>query len=85
MRTPDSGIVEITLNGKQLRVSSASSVAAAVLAAEEFTFRRSVTGEMRAPLCGMGICYECRLTIDGEPHARSCQILCGDGMVIETA
>ncbi len=37
-------------------------------------FRRSVTGEARAPLCGMGICFECRVTINDQAHSRSCQI-----------
>jgi len=32
----------------------------------------------------MGICYECRVTINGEPHARSCQILCRPGMQVVT-
>ena len=36
-------------------------------------FRRSVTGEPRAPLCGMGVCAECRVTIDGRVQL-SCQV-----------
>jgi len=44
----------------------------------------ALSGEPRGPLCGMGICFECRLTIDGVPHARSCQIVCRDGMVVTT-
>lgn len=36
--------------------------------------RLSVTGEPRGPLCGMGICFECRATIDGKPHVRTCQM-----------
>jgi D-hydroxyproline dehydrogenase subunit gamma len=76
---------EIVINGKHIVVAPGVTVAAAVLSSGEAAFRRSVQGEPRGPLCGMGICYECRVTIDGELHARSCQILCRDGMVIETA
>ena len=47
-------------------------------------FRRSVTGELRGPLCGMGICFECRVTIDGEQHCRSCQTVCENGMDVRT-
>lgn len=36
--------------------------------------RRSVSGEPRGPLCGMGICFECRATVSGVPHRRTCQI-----------
>ena len=34
--------------------------------------RRSVTGEPRGVLCAMGICYECRLAVDGVAHRRAC-------------
>ena len=74
----------LTINGRPLRVPTGSTVAAAVLLAEVTTFRRSVSGEARAPLCGMGICYECRVTIDGQAHARSCQIVCAEGMEVQT-
>lgn len=61
-----------------------STVAAAVLKAGVNTFRRSVTGEPRGPLCGMGVCFECLVTIDGEAKWRSCQTLCRDGMDVRT-
>ncbi|HSR96643.1 MAG TPA: FAD-dependent oxidoreductase [Kofleriaceae bacterium] len=35
-------------------------------------FRTSVTGEPRAPLCGMGVCHECRVTIEGDAHQLAC-------------
>ena len=55
-----------------------------VLAAGVTCFRRSVRGEARAPLCGMGICFECRVTIDGVAHCRSCQSVCRAGMEVLT-
>jgi D-hydroxyproline dehydrogenase subunit gamma len=75
--------ISIALNGRPLQVTPGSTVAAAVAQAGA-VFRRSVMGEPRGPLCGMGICYECRLTIDGEPHRRSCQIICRPGMDVRT-
>ena len=59
-------------------------VTAAVLAAGVASFRRSVTGEPRGPLCGMGICFECRVRVDGVAHVRSCQTLCENGMDVRT-
>jgi D-hydroxyproline dehydrogenase subunit gamma len=76
--------VKISVNGADVVVSRGASVAAAVLTAGVTRFRRSVTGEARSALCGMGICFECRVTIDGEAHARSCQIICADGMIVRT-
>jgi D-hydroxyproline dehydrogenase subunit gamma len=76
--------VTLSINGQSLRVPVGSTVAAAVLISGETTFRHSVTGESRAPLCGMGICYECRVTVNGQMHARSCQIVCAEGMEVRT-
>lgn len=75
----------IYVNGRAVETREGTSVAAALLNAGVARFRRSVDGEGREPLCGMGICMECRVTIDGEPHVRSCQRLCEDGMEVETA
>jgi len=74
----------LTVNGTLISVKEGTTVAAAVLISGVPSFRRSVTGEPRGPLCGMGICYECRVSIDGEPHARSCQIVCRSGMQVVT-
>jgi D-hydroxyproline dehydrogenase subunit gamma len=75
---------DLTINGKSIRVERGTTVAAAILIAGETAFRTSVSGQPRGPLCGMGICFECRVTIDGLAHARSCQIPCEDGMKVAT-
>ena len=79
---PDS--VTLIVNGVPVSMPMGSMVAAAVLKSGAQTFRRSATGEPRGPLCGMGICFECRVTIDGEGHCRSCQTVCEDGMDVRT-
>lgn len=82
MADPASSIT-LTVDDIMVRVALGTTVAAAALIAGTQT-RVSVTGEPRAPLCGMGICFECRVTIDGVPHQRSCQILCAPGMQVTT-
>lgn len=75
--------ISLTVNGVTVTVPQKTTVAAAVLIVESAT-RLSVTGEARGPLCGMGICFECRVIIDGLPHQRSCQVLCNPGMKVIT-
>jgi sarcosine oxidase subunit alpha len=58
-------------------------VSAAMLSAGA-ACRISVSGEPRTALCGMGICFECRAVVDGVPHQRTCQLLCREGMRVET-
>ena len=75
---------EIQVNGRSISVPDGVSVAVAVFLAGETRLRTSVSGEPRTALCGMGICFECRVTIGGQIHVRSCQTTVRDGMVIET-
>ncbi len=82
LSTPDEAT--IIVNGEQLTVALGTTVAVAILIAGQQSFRRSVTGEPRGALCGMGVCFECRVTIDGLAHRRSCQMLCRDGMQVIT-
>lgn len=75
--------VSITIDGRRIAVAPGTTVAAAI-AGIGSAFRQSVTGEPRAALCGMGICFECRASVNGSPHTRTCQILCQPGMEIRT-
>jgi D-hydroxyproline dehydrogenase subunit gamma len=75
--------IGLTVDGAFVRVAPGTTVAAAALMAGHRT-RASVGGEPRGPLCGMGICFECRVSINGVRHQRSCQILCAPGMRVTT-
>ena len=75
--------VMITINGRQLEVIAGTVVSAAMLQAAE-PCRISVSGKPRTALCGMGICFECRAVVNGVAHRRTCQLVCADGMSVET-
>ena len=79
MANPESFVID--LNGRSTRVHAGMTVAAAILEAGVAS-RRSVRGDPRQPLCGMGVCYECRASIDGHAQQRTCQILCRPGMTV---
>jgi sarcosine oxidase subunit alpha len=76
--------VTLSVNGIAVTVPSGAMVSTAVAMTGVSLYRRSVTGEPRAPLCGMGICFECRVTIDSRAHCRSCQVVCQPGMEVRT-
>ena len=76
--------ITLTVNGVSITVRAGITIAAAVFEAVNGVFRKSVSGEGRGPLCGMGICYECRLTVNGTRYVRSCQVLCQGGMDVST-
>lgn len=78
-----SSLVSLKMNGVLVEVPDGTTVAVAAMLAGS-PCRISVSGTPRGPLCGMGICFECRVTINGKPHCRSCQILCESGMDVRT-
>ena len=55
--------IQIKINGKPVSVTPLTVVATAIAAEGIRRFRRSVKGKPRTPLCGMGVCFECRVTI----------------------
>jgi aerobic-type carbon monoxide dehydrogenase small subunit (CoxS/CutS family) len=91
-------MVTLSLNGSVLTVPAGTSVAAALLNRERLAppadshstgrrawhIRGSVGGQPRGPLCGMGICFECRAIVDGQPDVRTCQLPVREGMEIRT-
>ena len=79
-----SDLLQLTVNGRRVQVPSGSMVAVAVALADVSVYRHSVGGEPRAMLCGMGICFECRVTINGKAHCLSCQTVCEEGMEVVT-
>ena len=77
-------MIKLRINNREIAVRPGTTVAVAVMDAGFETFRRSVTGEPRGPVCGMGVCFECRLIIDGVAHQRSCNVVVRDGMEVVT-
>jgi sarcosine oxidase subunit alpha len=78
-----STMVTVHVNGKPVQMPQGAMLAAALLNAG-VPCRISESGEPRSALCGMGICFECRASVDGTPHQRTCQIVCHEGMTVET-
>jgi D-hydroxyproline dehydrogenase subunit gamma len=79
--------IALKVDGRVISVARGSSVVAAVALATGdagVVTRRSVGGGLRGPLCGMGVCQECRVTIDGIAHRLACQTLCAEGMEVVT-
>jgi predicted molibdopterin-dependent oxidoreductase YjgC len=76
--------VRVTIDARAVEVEAGTLVVAALAMAGLRGTRTSVSSQPRAALCGMGICQECRVTIDGQAHALACQTLCRDGQIIQT-
>jgi D-hydroxyproline dehydrogenase subunit gamma len=78
--------VTITVNGRPLDAYEGESIAAALMAAGRRAFRRTPLDQApRGFFCGMGICFDCLVTVDGMANVRSCLAEVRAGCVVEVA
>ena len=75
--------VNIVVDGATVQATAGDTLAATLANAGMPSLRRSITGENRGPLCGMGVCQECRVIVDGVAHSRACMVEVREGMRVE--
>ena len=81
----DAKLITVRVDGWPLGVPAGITVAAAVERASAGRGARvSPGGQRRQPFCGMGVCGECRVSIDGRAQRLGCQTACVAGMEIRT-
>jgi sarcosine oxidase, subunit alpha len=77
--------LKVMLNGQSVDAYEGETIAAVLLAAGIRTFRHTQKNKQsRSIFCGMGICYECLVTVDGVHAVRACVTQVTDGMKIDT-
>lgn len=76
--------ITITVDGVPTAAFEGETIAAALLASGAMRFRTSeVRGAPRGYYCGMGICFECLVRVDGSFNVRACMTPVREGMVVE--
>jgi predicted molibdopterin-dependent oxidoreductase YjgC len=75
----------VQIDGRPVTAHTGETVAAVLLAEGIRAFRRTPgRNEPRGVFCGIGVCYECLVTVNGAPNVRACVTTVAPGMVIET-
>ncbi len=77
--------IEFTFDGEKIDAITGQSVAAALLAANQRTLRRTrFNNNDRGVFCGIGVCFDCLVVIDGITNQRACLIEAKPGMKVQT-
>ena len=76
-------LLEISFEGRAVAAFEGETVAAALTAAGIRTLRTDDRGEPRGVFCGMGVCFDCLVRIDGRPNQRACMTKVAPGMRVE--
>jgi predicted molibdopterin-dependent oxidoreductase YjgC len=74
--------VTISVDGAPLEAHLGETVAAALVAEGDPAIRLTRRGAARGVYCGMGVCFECLMVVDGVPNTRACMTWVRDGMEI---
>jgi len=72
--------VTIILDGEPVEAFEGETVAAVLLARGEIATRRTAGGEPRGIFCGMGVCFDCLMIVDGVPNTRACMTWVREGL-----
>lgn len=75
--------VGITVDGEQVQAHLGESVAAVLMAGGSPMTRTTVGGQPRGVFCGMGVCFDCLVVVDGAPNTRACMTWVREGMRVE--
>ena len=84
-RPSGSATLAVIVDGEPVPAYPGETVATVLLALGRPTFRH--TDHLHAPrglFCGMGVCFDCLVTVDGQPNVRACVTPVHAGMVVET-
>lgn len=80
---PADDAIGLTFDGHPVLARRGDSLAAALVDAGELGCRETAGGDLRGVFCGMGVCQECLLVVDGVPGQRACMTAVRDGMSVE--
>ena len=73
----------ILVDGQPIPVRQGQTIAAALLAAGQRVFRHTQHGASRGLFCGMGVCFDCLVTVDGQSAQRACMTPVRSGMQVQ--
>jgi len=77
-------VVEIFVEGRRVLAHEGETLAAAMLNSDVVPFRYTpVSGKPRAPLCLMGVCFDCLVEVDGAQNVQSCMVRVEAGMQVK--
>jgi hypothetical protein len=81
-RAPEA-IGTLTLDGEAVTIVEGDTIGSCLMRAGRLALRRPDRGTARGLYCGIGICQECALTVDGQPNQRACVTAARPGQVVE--
>lgn len=77
-------LIELFIDGEKTTIIKGQSLATVLMQQKCLAFSELEAGVKRAPMCNMGVCYECSVQVKGQGTVRSCMTKAEDGMEVFT-
>lgn len=77
--------VEFTFDGQPVAALQGETIAAALAAQYITAVRQTRSGAPRGPFCGIGVCFDCLVTVNGRPSQRACLTKVEAGLDVRSA
>ncbi|MET9768100.1 (2Fe-2S)-binding protein [Streptomyces sp. NPDC006415] len=75
----------LTVDGEPLAFVPGQTLAAALVASGRVAWRTTRVGQRpRGVFCGIGVCYDCLVTVDGRRGQHACLVRARPGMAVTT-
>lgn len=75
--------VTLQVQGRPITARAGDTLAMALLSAGVVALRQTpVGGQPRAPLCLMGVCFDCLVEVNGQQNVQSCMVEVEEGMQV---
>ncbi len=76
--------IRITVDGLPVEAYEGETIAGALLASGRRAWRQTRHGKPRGLYCGIGLCFDCLVMVNGTANVRACLTPVAAGMVVET-
>ena len=82
---PTGAPIRLSFDGREIEAIQGETIAAALAASGIVAVREARSGAPRGPFCGMGVCFDCLVTVDGRPSQRACLTKVESGMAVSSS
>mgnify|MGYP006269471735 CR=1 FL=1 len=76
--------ITFLLDGEEITAYEGETVATVMMAEDKIAMRTTTKGEPRGVFCGMGVCFDCLVVVNGVANTRACMTWVSPGMRVST-
>jgi 2Fe-2S iron-sulfur cluster binding domain len=74
-----------SFDGREIGFAAGQTIGAALIASGVYSWRTTRrAGRPRGLFCGIGVCFDCLITVEGVPNQRACLVAATPALTVST-